>query len=130
MSVFEDLIVGWLAYPDTFRLGGNTNGPNTYVGIDLANFTGGAMGLDALLQPEGTNAACFYAQFIQAVIPDFANAGVAALSSVANLINNQIKPITGGADCPVVDEFDQSLFNQYPGHTYSPTGPATNYKYL
>ena len=30
-------------------------------------------------------------------------------------------------NCPQLGKFDQSLFNQFPGHTYSPTSPATNY---
>lgn len=127
-DVFGDLITGFLAYPDSFRLGGNTNGVNTYQGVDLSDFTGGVISQNQLFDTSGNNMACFYAQLIQAVMPDFASAGATALSAVANLLNNYIKPITGGFDCPVVDQFDQSLFNQFPGRTYNPTGPANNYR--
>lgn len=73
------------------------------------------MNLQNLLDPTGTGAACFYAQFIQAIIPDAASLPLGFASPIANLVNSHIKPITGGADCPVVDKFDQSLFNQFPG---------------
>lgn len=129
VNVFQDLGVQFLAYPDSFRLGGNTNGVNTYGGVDLSDLTGGAMNLDYLLDISGKNATCFYAQFVQAIIPDAAAVALGELSAITDLVNKYIKTIVpSGLDCPVVDEFDQTLFNKYPGHTYSPTGPATNYK--
>ena len=127
-NVFQDLAVEFLAYPSTFRLGGNVNGVNTYEGVNLTDFTSGVVNTDDLFDLSGTGAACFYAQLVQATIPDFANAGLAAVSAVTDLLNSYITPIAGNLDCPVVDQFDQSLFNQFPGRTYSPTGPATNYR--
>lgn len=124
-----DLAIQWAAYPDSFRMGGNVNGVNTYEGVDLADFTGGAMHTQDLFDTSGNSKAmCFYAQLIQSAIPDSANVAVAELAAINSLISEHITPVTNGLDCPVIDKFDQTLFNQFPGHTYSPTGPATNYR--
>lgn len=119
----------FLAYPDSFRLGGNTNGVNTYEGVDLSDLTGGFVtnGAD-LFDLKGTNSACFYAQLVQAAIPDFLNLPLQQLTPITNLINDYIKPIAGSLDCPKLDQYDQTLFNKFPGYKYSPAGPATNYK--
>ncbi|KAF2173462.1 hypothetical protein M409DRAFT_15744 [Zasmidium cellare ATCC 36951] len=126
-NVFTDLIPSFLAYPSSFKLGGNTNGVNTYAGISLADFTGGAYNLTTLLDPKGTQGACFLAQVAQAGIPDFANLPLQQITPVTDLINNFLTPIAGDLSCPEVGAFDQTLFNKYPGHTYRPTGPDTNY---
>lgn len=127
LNVGEDLIVEFLAYPDTFRLGGNVNGVNTYEGVDLSNLTSGVMNTDDFFMMNGSSVACFYAQFVQAIVPDAANLPLGWLSPITDLINNYIEPITGSLDCPFIDQFDQGLFNKFPGYTYSPTGPGTNY---
>ncbi|CAK4025800.1 Aromatic peroxygenase [Lecanosticta acicola] len=129
-NVFTDLGPNFLAYPDSFRLGGNTNGVNTYSGISLTDFTGGAYNLTNVFRTDGDGryGACFFAGLTQSAIPDFANLPLEQITPITNLINDGIKPIIPqGFDCPTYDKFDQTLFNQYPGHTYSPTGPATNY---
>ena len=77
--------------------------------------------------PKNPKASCFYAQLAQSLIPDSANLLLSELSPITSLVADFIKPITSGLDCPIVDKFDQSLFNQYPGQKYRPTGPATNY---
>lgn len=125
-GVVGDLGIQFGAYPDSFKFGGNVNGVNTYTGVDLANFTNGAYHAGDLTDPN--KAACFYAQFAQAGIPDAANLPLSEITPVTSLINKYITPITGSFDCPVVDKFDQSLFNQFPGYKYSPSGPDTNYK--
>lgn len=126
ISVFMDLGSQFLAYPDSFRLGGNTNGVNTYSGISLTDFTGGAYNLTYLANPNGQGA-CFMAGLIQSLIPDVANLPLQQVAPIAKLVNSFIKPITGGLECPTVDMYDQTLFNKYPGHAYRPKGPATNY---
>ncbi|EME42780.1 hypothetical protein DOTSEDRAFT_176075 [Dothistroma septosporum NZE10] len=133
LNVFTDLLPNWAAYPDTFRLGGNTNGVNTYGGVSLTDLTGGVFTLSNLVTfnngvPDASNAACFFSQAIQQGIPDPANLPLAQVAPIADMVNKYIKTIVpSGFDCPIVDKYDQTLFNQYPGHTYRPTGPATNY---
>lgn len=114
-KVFTDVIPTFLAYPDAFRLGGNTNGVNTYAGVSLTDFTGGAYNLSNLLsfennKPDGSYAACFFASAVQQGIPGFANLPLAQLSPITDLLNNFIKPIIPeGFDCPEADKFDQTL---------------------
>jgi len=59
-------IVEWLAndysrffldHPELGSIGGNTNGVNTFTGIDMGNMTGGVINGQNLLQ--GDNFACF-----------------------------------------------------------------------
>ncbi|KAF7196120.1 Dothistromin biosynthesis peroxidase dotB [Pseudocercospora fuligena] len=123
----SDLGVQYAAYPESFYLGGNTNGVNTFTGVQLEDLTGGAMNAANLFDPKNPKASCFYAQLAQSLIPDSANLLLSELSPITSLVADFIKPITSGLDCPIVDKFDQSLFNQYPGQKYRPTGPATNY---
>lgn len=128
VNVFMDLGVNFLAYPDSLRLGGNTNGVNTYAGVDLADLTGGLYNLTHLVDQSGQGGACFFAQLAQAIIPDSAATVLGELSPILNLVNKFIKPIIpAGLDCPTIDKYDQTLFNKFPGYTYSPSGPATNY---
>jgi Peroxidase, family 2 len=100
-DVVEDLAIGFLAYPDTFRLGGNTNGVNTYEGVSLTDFTGGAMDTNFLFNPNGQGA-CFFAQVIQASLPDAASIPLQQLAPFNNLVNKYIKTFSAGFDCPEV----------------------------
>lgn len=128
VNVFMDLGVNFLAYPDSLRLGGNTNGVNSYAGVDLADLTGGLYNVTHLLDQSGQGGACFFAQLAQAIIPDAAATLLGELSPILNLVNKFIKPIIpSGLNCPTIDKYDQTLFNKFPGYTYSPSGPATNY---
>jgi hypothetical protein len=126
---FLDISTNFAAYPGSLRLGGNTNGVNTYVGVDLSDFTGGVFQATGLLNRNNTKARCFYAQLVQALIPDIANPVVGLLQAITNLLNQYIKPIATGLNCGgKAGKYDQTLFNQFPGYKYHPTGKATNYK--
>ena len=129
-NAFLDLSINFAAYPGSFRLGGNTNGVNTYTGVDLGDLTGGAYQASDLLNLNTSNAACFYVQLVQALIPDAASGGIlgGTLAAILNLVNNFIDPITTGLTCAAFGKYKKSLFGKYPGYSYRPTGPATNYK--
>lgn len=60
IDVVEDLAIGWAAYPDSFRFGGNTNGVNTYEGVDVATLTGGTYQASDI--PNSKNFACLVYQ--------------------------------------------------------------------
>jgi len=130
------------------RFGGNTGKPNSFVGLDVANLTGGVYNAQTLTQ--GNNFACFADQILQEGIPNFVNPGIQSLAPVTNLINQYFGPIFGGLGCPQLANYSQALFNakEYPGYKYSrksdiwpsqclcspadtnatATGPDTNYK--
>jgi hypothetical protein len=120
--------IGYLAYPDSARIGGNVNGVNTYAGVDLGDLTGGVFSLSSLLTPNGNNLACFFGAATQAAIPDFASLPLNLIQPIRTLLNRFLTPFTGGLSCPQISTFSVSLFDRYPGYKYSPTGPATNFK--
>lgn len=122
------MAIGYLAYPDSARLGGNTNGINTYAGVDPSDLTGGVFNLNNLFNPNGNNLACFLGAATQAAIPDFASVPLNLVQPIKNLLSQFLTPFTGGLSCPQISTFSLSLFDKYPGYKYSPTGPATNYK--
>ncbi|KAK5123917.1 hypothetical protein LTR85_002114 [Meristemomyces frigidus] len=125
-DVFEDVAIGYAAYPNTLRFGGNTGKPNSFVGLDVANLTGGVYNAEDLTQ--GNNLACFSYSLLEQGIPDFLNQAINDLGPVTDLINSDVGPIVGGLSCPQQGKYDVGLFDQFPGYTYRPTGPATNYK--
>lgn len=108
----SDLAVQYAAYPDSFHLGGNTNGVNTYTGVSLSDFTGGVLNAQDLSDIDKPRCACFYAQLAQSIIPDAASTLLSALSPVTKLLNDNILSVIGDMDCPIVSSFDQTLFNQ------------------
>lgn len=122
--MFTDFGIQELAYPGTYRLGGNTNGVNTFTGVTLDSYTNRQFP-DAQTLFNSGKASCYLAQALQSAMPDFSSV---ALQAANALIGQYITPLVAAADCPVVDQYDQTLFNQFPGYKYSPTGPATNYK--
>ncbi|QRV90120.1 peroxidase family 2 domain protein [Ceratobasidium sp. AG-Ba] len=54
--------------PEILKIGGNTGKVNSFVGVDIANITGGVYNLQNLL--EGNNLACFVYQTFQMDAPD------------------------------------------------------------
>lgn len=124
-DVFQDLGIGWAAYPDTFRLGGNTNGVNSYQGIDVATLTGGTYTPQNLFQ--GDNFACLFFQTQQQAVPDELKGLLNVVATALTLFNKYVTPLVSQFTCPQLANYDDSVFNAYPGRTYSPTGPDTNY---
>ena len=123
-SVFEDLGVEFLAYPNSFKLGGNTNGVNTYEGLSLSNLTGGKYTESDLKNyKDTTNAICFYSEFVSAIIPDALP--LTELTAITGLISKYITAvIPSGITCPALNGIDKTPFDNYPGYKYDPTGPA------
>jgi hypothetical protein len=121
-GVFGDLIPEFLAYPDSFRFGGNTAGTNTYTGIDLANFTGGAYNAQNLFT--GNNLACLVYQNIQQGLPDVLSANTITSQAFSVLTPNLDKAF-GGLSCPQVEQFNNdNNLPPYPGRSYSPIPAA------
>ncbi|KUJ08333.1 Cloroperoxidase, partial [Mollisia scopiformis] len=124
-DVFLDVGIGYAAYPNTLKFGGNTGTPNSFVGLNVANLSGGVYDAQDLFQ--GDNLACFSFSVLQEGIPDFLSNTLNSMSAVTSLINQYFGPIVGGLNCPQIQGQSTGLFNQFPGYKYSPIGPATNY---
>jgi hypothetical protein len=125
-DVVGDVALGYLAYPKTLKFGGNTGKVNTFTGLNVADLSGGLLSAETLFT--GDNFACFSFQLLQQAIPDFLNNILNDLAPVTKLVNSAIGPVVGGLSCPALGALDVGLFDQFPGHKYSPTGPATNFK--
>lgn len=121
-GVFGDLIPEFAAYPKSFRFGGNTNGVNTYTGIDLTDFTGGVYNSKNLLK--GDNLACFFYQNIQQGLPDAFTASPLTTKAV-NFLTPYLTKAFGGLTCPQVSKFNNNNLPPYPGRSYSPSPPAS-----
>lgn len=124
-DVALDVGIGYAAYPNTLKFGGNTGTPNSFVGLDVENITGGAFNAETLL--EGNNFGCFAFNLAEQGIPDFLDNIVNDLTPITDLVNQYIGPVIANLSCPQLGQFDLGLFNQFPGYKYSPTGPDTNY---
>lgn len=107
----------------TFQLGGNLGKVNTFAGVDVGNLTGGVFNSASLL--EGTNLGCFIFQALPMVLPDTLNNVVSDIAPVLELVNQFTAPILGDLSCPALKEYNQGLFNQFPGYAYNPS-PAGN----
>jgi hypothetical protein len=62
----------------------------------------------------------------QAGLPDALNGDAETLASAQAFIQKYIP--TPSLACPQLAKFDFSPSNTFPGRTYSPDGPATNYR--
>ena len=100
-----------LAHPEFLVPGGNLGATNTYVGLDPANLTGGALSATTLLQ--GNNAACLAYQATLQFLPDL----LQGVTSVVNTLTSAFAPVTSALSCPTLQNIDESQFNQYPGYT-------------
>ncbi|KAF2799324.1 Cloroperoxidase [Melanomma pulvis-pyrius CBS 109.77] len=106
-------------YPSVVRVGGNTGTTNSFVGVNVGDITGGVYTATTLLQ--GNNALCFAFQAAQQGIPDALRGVVSAIGPIVALVAQFINPVTSSLNCPALNTFNQSAFNQYPGASYNPT---------
>jgi hypothetical protein len=80
------------AFPSTCKVGGNTNGVNTFTGVDLGGISGGFFNVADFSDP--AKLGCFISQNIQAEVPASLSAiftGAALVEALA-LIDTQLLP--------------------------------------
>ncbi|KAH8812283.1 hypothetical protein F5884DRAFT_701417 [Xylogone sp. PMI_703] len=85
--------------PEVLSIGGNTNGVNTFTGIDIADLSGGLLNGANLLQ--GNNLICFALNSIKTVSPNALSSVYATLESVTNVLFAALEPLIGALVCPV-----------------------------
>ena len=105
-------------YPSVVRVGGNTGTVNSFTGVNLGDVTGGVYNAQTLLQ--GNNALCFAFQAAQQGIPSVLNGLLSNLGPIISLVAQYVNPVTSSLNCPALNTFNQSAFNQYPGASYHP----------
>ena len=118
--------IGYAAYPETLKIGGNTGKVNSFTGVSVEDLSGGVFNAANLF--EGNNFACFAFELAQQGLPSFLKGPLSAINNAIAFVDQYFSPILSGLECPQLGKYDQGLFNSFPGHTYSPTGPDTNYK--
>jgi hypothetical protein len=89
----------------------NTGTPNSFVGVDVANLTGGVYNSATLL--EGNNLGCFVYQLSAQAKPDI-------LLGPLNALTSAIGSVVGSLGCPQLKAIDARNLNQFPGYTRQP----------
>lgn len=107
-------------YPGIVRVGGNTGTTNSFTGVNLGDLTGGVFNAGSLA--EGNNGACFLLQASMAGLPDISNPLLGAVGSVLGWAKQQLGPLSSKFGCPQLANFDNQLFNPYPGYGYKASG--------
>jgi hypothetical protein len=119
-EVLADLVYNNAMYPGILRFGGNTGTTNSFAGVDLQNLTSGVYNFDTLA--DGNNGACFLLQASLVGLPDAADPLLGAVGSVLNWALQKLGPLQRKFGCPQLSDFDNTLFNQFPGAGYVGTG--------
>ncbi|PIA98869.1 Aromatic peroxygenase [Cercospora beticola] len=102
-----DLLNAALLHPKFLAIGGNTNGPNTFTGVNLENLSGGLVNLGNLAQ--GNNLGCFVFQLAAQAKPDI-------LLGLLNPITDILGQIVSQLSCPQLREIDEAQLRQFPGY--------------
>ncbi|KAI5783159.1 hypothetical protein DFH27DRAFT_276120 [Peziza echinospora] len=107
------LIIELIAeYPPAGNIGGNTGTVDSFVGVDLADLTGGVFNAIDLLNPE--KLFCFVFGLLFALLPDFLLGALTKLG--LGIAMNLLKTLLGSsfAGCPSF-VLDPTLLEQFPG---------------
>ncbi|TVY44667.1 Aromatic peroxygenase [Lachnellula occidentalis] len=121
MDGAKDLVTQTIIkHPQLFSIGGNTNGVNTFAGLDFADITGGVFNAANLL--EGNNALCFAFQFVKEASPNMLSTLYATLGPVLSALTDALDTVFTSLDCPAYKDLSVngtdlfSYFNAtYPG---------------
>lgn len=105
--------------PRILKIGGNTNGVNTFTGLDVSNLFGAAYSSTNLLKID--RLVCFFYRVLLAVLPDMLQGGVVGslLQTGLSLITNYILPLADPV-CPALSASKMYLIDSYPGARVGP----------
>jgi hypothetical protein len=106
-----DAVNAAVLHPKFLDIGGNTGTPNSFVGVDVADLTGGVFNGASLL--EGNNLGCFVYQASAQAKPDILLGPLDALTSA-------VGGLVGQLGCPKLAAIDKQVLQQFPGYTKSP----------
>ncbi|KAF2448414.1 Cloroperoxidase [Karstenula rhodostoma CBS 690.94] len=95
-------------HPKFLDIGGNTGTTNSFVGVDVANLTGGVFNTADLLKDN--NFACFVYQLSAQAKPD-------AILGVLDQLTNAIGNIIGKLGCPQLQAIDTAQLKLFPGYS-------------
>lgn len=107
---FADVLYAARKYPKFLDVGGNTGTPNSFVGVDIANLTGGLYNAQTLTQ--GDNLACFAYQSAQQLEPK-------ALLNPLQPVTSAFAPIYSHFNCSQLQKYDDASLTSLPGYVQS-----------
>lgn len=103
----------------------NTNGPNTFTGLNITSFTSGIFPAENFFAKKDTFA-CFAYQFAAQAKPDLLGALDAVMGSIPSLtsgvtsLTSQVKALMGELEgCSQLREVDEELLMQFQGYRRS-----------
>ncbi|KAF2213276.1 hypothetical protein CERZMDRAFT_39839 [Cercospora zeae-maydis SCOH1-5] len=102
-----DLLNAARLHPKFLAIGGNTNGPNTFTGVNLENLSGGLVNVGNLL--EGNNLGCFVFQLSAQAKPDI-------LLGLLNPLTDILGQVVSQLGCPQLRAIDDAQLRQFPGY--------------
>jgi hypothetical protein len=120
------------AYPSTCKVGGNTNGVNTFTGVDLGDISGGFFNAQSFTDP--AKLGCFISQNIQAEAPSSLEAVFTGATLVQALAQIPIKllpalaPLGSCTGLPKGKTVSQ-YGNGFPGAKIQNSGPRSSGPY-
>ena len=90
---------------------------NSFVGVELGNFTGGLYNLATLVQ--GNNGFCYLIQVFSAGLPDSTDPLVGLGKSLYDWTVERLGPLSTKLGCPQLQKINSTpLFQQFPGASY------------
>ncbi|KAI1343584.1 hypothetical protein F5Y15DRAFT_412368 [Xylariaceae sp. FL0016] len=110
-----DALAMQLQHPEFLSVGGNTGTPNSFVGVDPGDLTGGVFNAGTLL--EGNNAFCFAMELIPKMAPDILAGLFDDVTDALAKLTSAVGDATEGFGCPEISQIDESQFQQFPGYT-------------
>jgi len=108
-----DGLASLLATPELGVIGGNTGEPNTFVGVNLGDLTGGVFNAENLL--EGNNLMCFALQVANVGSPDILKGLLGNALLAVQKLTSALDPLLKTLGCPQLAKYDKSLLQKFPG---------------
>ncbi|KAK4057523.1 hypothetical protein OIO90_001592 [Microbotryomycetes sp. JL221] len=99
--------------PEAGKVGGNTGKVNSFVGVDVADLTGGVLNAQSLL--EGNNLICFGLAAARLGLPSVLGGATGLLGNALNFLDSKFGTLLPGLTCPRIDKWNLSVFSQFPG---------------
>lgn len=115
-----DLVALVVKHPELLSIGGNQGKVNTFVGVNLADLTGGVLNATTLL--EGNNLICFTLTILKTFVPNSLSTVAKLLDAPLKLINKAILDPLLDLSCPAFadltmggEDLWKALIDKYPG---------------
>ena len=104
-----------LQHPEFLSVGGNTGTPNSFVGLDPGDLTGGVYNTPTLLQ--GNNAICYGLELTLQEAPDLLSGLYSDVNAAMDKLGTAIQNATHALGWPTLNNVGKGQFGKYPGYT-------------